>query len=114
MVRRLFTLISLLISMSLPYFAAADQVVEVQNKVYYLCKNHKEARTIRVHVDEHGQCNTLYSKAGSEKVVGTGKMVNSCENILNNIKNNLEKSSWTCRDISATRITASVEEEKAP
>lgn len=113
MVRRLFIGISLVISMAVPLFVSADQVVEVQNKVYYLCKNRKEARTIRVHVDEHGQCNALYSKAGVEKVVGTGKMVSSCENILNNIKNNLEKSDWACRDISATRITASVE-EKAP
>jgi hypothetical protein len=100
-----------MISMALPLFATADQVVEVQNKVYYLCKNRKEARTIRVHINEQGQCNTFYSKAGVEKVVGTGKMAASCEHILDNIKNNLEKSSWTCRDISATRITASVEEK---
>lgn len=89
--------------------AFAEQVVEVQNKHYWLCKNKKEVRTIRVAVDKENICSTYYSKQGSEKAVGSGKSHASCLNFLNNIKTNLEKSNWACRDISATRITASVE-----
>lgn len=87
----------------------AEQVVEVQNKAYWLCKNKKEARTIRVQIDQSNICTTYYSKQGSEKPVGSGKSHISCMNFLENIKSNLEKSNWACRDISATRITASVE-----
>ncbi len=93
--------------------ASAEQTVEVENKSYWICKNQKQVRTIRVHVDQAGICSTYYSKQGEEKVVGSGRNHDSCQNFLNNIKTNLEKSSWTCRDISASRITASVE-EKAP
>lgn len=88
--------------------AFAESTVEVENKAYWLCKNRKEVRTIRVQVDS-GVCTTFYSKLGSEKNVGSGKNHESCVNFLNNIKTNLEKSNWSCRDISATRITASVE-----
>jgi hypothetical protein len=90
--------------------AAAEQIVELENKAYWLCKNHKEVRTIRVHVNGQGVCSTMYTKLGDEKVVGSGKNHESCLNFLNNIKTNLEKSNWNCRDISATRISASVEE----
>lgn len=89
--------------------ARAEQVVEVENKAYYLCKNKKDVRTIRVHVEGGGICATLYSKQGEEKLVGSGKNQESCLNWMNNIRTNLEKSNWTCRDISSARVTASAE-----
>jgi hypothetical protein len=80
---------------------------ELGNKAYWICKNKKEVRTIRVFIDEKSNlCSTLYLKAGSEKVVGSGKMHESCMQFLTNIRTNLEKSNWTCRDISSTKITS--------
>jgi hypothetical protein len=91
-------------------FAQAEGSQEIANKVYYLCKNKKEVRTIRVHINEQsGLCSTVYSRDGAEKAVGSGKNQESCVGFLNNIKTNLEKSNWTCRDISSTTITASVD-----
>lgn len=90
-------------------FLHADQVVEIQNKAYWLCKNRKQVRTIRVHVSDSGYCSTYYAKEGSEKSVGSGKNQETCINFLNNIRTNLEKSNWTCRDISASAMTASLE-----
>lgn len=95
-----------------PLFSLAQQAVEVENKAYWMCKSAKEVRTIRVFVGKDGYCSTFYSKAGEEKTVGSGRNQESCHNFLNNIKTNLEKSNWACRDISATRITASADEEK--
>lgn len=92
-------------------FARAEAVVDVENKAYYLCKNRKEVRTIRVQINPSGICNTLYSKAGEEKLVGSGRNHNSCIDFLNNIRTNLEKSNWNCRDISSARITASAAAE---
>lgn len=85
----------------------AQAEVELENKAYWLCKNQKEVRTIRVHISNQGICSTLYSKQGTEKVVGSGKNHDSCMSFMNNIRTNLEKSNWSCRDISTTRITAS-------
>ena len=103
----LLTMVSVLF---LNVASATEEVVEVDNKAYFLCKNKAEVRTIRVQIDEHGICSTHYSKQGSEKNVGSGKNHESCMNFMNNIKTNLEKSNWACRDISASRITASVSE----
>ena len=89
-------------------FAHAEGSQEIASKIYYLCKNKKEVRTIRVHINEQsGLCSTVYSRDGAEKAVGSGKNQESCVGFLNNIKTNLEKSNWTCRDISATTISAS-------
>ncbi len=101
----------LLLALFAPIFSAAEQTVEVENKSYWMCKNQKDVRTIRVHVKGDGMCSTYYSKQGAEKIVGSGRNQESCHNFLNNIKTNLEKSNWACRDISSTRITASTEEK---
>lgn len=90
---------------------AEDTSVEVENKAYWLCKNQKEVRTIRVQISNQGVCSTYYSKQGTEKVVGSGKNHDSCVTFLNSIKGNLEKANWNCRDISSTRITASTSAE---
>jgi hypothetical protein len=84
----------------------AEEVSEVSNKAYIICKNRKDVRTVRVQLDHDGFCNTYYSKQGTEKSIGSGKNQESCVGFLNNVKTNLEKSSWTCRDISSTTITS--------
>lgn len=111
MSRSFYSLLKILILLSTVTGASlvtAESTVEVENKAYWLCKSRKDVRTIRVQV-EGAICTTFYSKLGEEKNVGSGKNHESCVNFLNNIKTNLEKSNWNCRDISATRITASVE-----
>jgi len=103
----------LLFLLTTTFFAvAADQVVDVENRSYWLCKNKKEVRTIRVQIRETGVCNTLYAKHGDEALVGSGKNHESCVQILNNIKTNLEKSDWACRDVTNARITASSSNEE--
>ena len=94
----------LLVSFSaiLPFESAHAE----DQKAYWMCKNHKEVRTIRVRVDGKGQCATVYSKQGVEKTVGAGKNNESCMGFLKSIKTNLEKSNWNCRDISDTQITS--------
>ena len=100
-----------LILLVLGFCAHADSTHDVQNMAYWLCKNKGDVRTIRVYVNEEGVCSTYYSKQGNESSIGNGKNHGSCMNFLANVKNNLEKSNWNCRDISNTRITAS---EDAP
>lgn len=98
-----------LLLLTVTFFAGALlHAEEVDNEAYWLCKNKGEVRTIRVHINTEGICTTFYSKSGSEKPVGSGRNQDACMNFLNNIKTNLEKSSWNCRDITDTKITASL------
>jgi hypothetical protein len=106
MMRRAFFILALMIGFS----AAADEhAKEIDNKAYWMCKSKKKVRTIRVQITDDGICQTFYSREGEEKIVGSGKNHESCLNFLNNIKTNLEKSNWTCRDITDTKITASLD-----
>ena len=74
----------------------------------FMCKNSKIVRTIKVEtLDESGLCRTTYTKAGVDKEVGNGLKRQSCMGFLNNIKGNLEKAHWNCKDVSH-RITSSV------
>lgn len=71
---------------------------------YVLCRLGPSVRTIRlVNVPEKG-CRVLYTKEGTDKDVGGGKNLVSCHTILNNIRANLEKAAWKCRDISNATI----------
>ena len=92
---------SLIVLMSGPVWAQAP--AEVSNASYWMCSHQAEVRTIRV-AAQNGSCATLYSKRGVEKSVGSGQFNESCLNFLSNIKTNLEKSGWTCRDITSSKM----------
>lgn len=101
-------LITFLATLSSATFAA-DVVVDVQNKSYWMCKNQKDVRTMRIEVDKVGICRAFYSKAGVEKSIGSGKNFESCVTFVQSVKTNLEKSGWACRDITSTTITSLTE-----
>ena len=86
--------------------SALSTATESTQKAYWLCKNRKQVRTIRVHIDDKNICSTIYSKDGAEKTVGSGRNHESCMGFMNSIRANLEKSNWNCRDISDTKITS--------
>jgi hypothetical protein len=76
---------------------------------YYLCKLNNVVRTIRV-VDKNGVCETTYTKDGIDKVVGRSGTSDRCFRVISNIKTNLEKASWKCRDISQARVSSSLDD----
>ena len=82
-------------------------------RAYLMCRNFKSVRTLRVKVSKTGDsCKTLYSKAGVDRLVGSGTQVKSCLRFMNNVKANLEKAKWKCRDISSSQITVADAETK--
>lgn len=99
----------LVILLSFSFVAFADQIKETNNKAYWLCQHSKNVRTVRVHLDKPDLCVTYYSKYGKEKQIGSGRNLSSCLNFLQNVKNNLEKSGWKCRDISGTTISSAAD-----
>lgn len=66
---------------------------------YVICKLKGNVRTIRNEMDDQGVCKTYYSKFGAEKMQGAAKNPESCVKVLNNIRDNLLKSNWKCRDV---------------
>ena len=75
---------------------------------YTICKNKSIVRTIRVEkVSGTDDYITLYTKFGKDKEVGRAKWKPSAENIQINIKSNLEKAGWTCRDAKDFKVTGS-------
>lgn len=75
--------------------------------VYLICKNKKMVRTLRVSKKSNGGCSATYTKEGVDQIVGNSWAVERCSKIIINIKDNLEKADWKCKDISETRVSSS-------
>ena len=70
---------------------------------FIYCKLHKQVRTIRlVPSTTEKPCNTIYTKQGKDRVIGTGQMNHSCVKFLENVKGNLAEAGWKCEDASAS------------
>jgi hypothetical protein len=74
------------------------------SKNFMMCRNAKTVRTVRV-TDKDGECVTIYTKSGVDKEVGGGKNYQSCLKIIENIRTNLEKAGWKCRDVGQASVT---------
>jgi len=77
---------------------------DTKPSVYVICKNNGQVRTIRVELDAQNICHTIYTKAGVDKAMGSGKNRESCNQWLTNIRVNLEKSNWKCRDVESATV----------
>jgi hypothetical protein len=87
-----------------PIFSLAQGAVP--QSTYVMCRAQKTVRTIRVATNA-GLCETIYTKQGVDKVVSSGRNRNSCVNVFNNIRTNLEGAGWKCKDISSAAVTDS-------
>ncbi|MGE0634787.1 MAG: hypothetical protein AB7O96_20415 [Pseudobdellovibrionaceae bacterium] len=79
---------------------------------YVLCRNEKTVRTIRVNQAKGDGCVTLYTKAGVDSQVGQARNFNSCRQVLDKIRQNLENHSWACKDVSNASISGDSEISK--
>ncbi len=77
--------------------AAAD---DAEVKQYVICRNQKIVRTIRVEC-QNNECDTIYTKDGTDRVEGSNNNVLGGQKILGNIQSNLEKAAWKCNDVTA-------------
>lgn len=84
--------------LSAPLHAEDEKDGEV--KQYVICRNQKIVRTIRVEC-LGSECDTIYTKDGTDRVEGSNNNVFGGQKILGNIQANLEKASWKCNDVTA-------------
>jgi hypothetical protein len=84
--------------------------VDQKASAFVLCKNQKNVRTIKILPDQGQQnCTISYSKGGVEEVVGSNRSMDTCQSILKNIRQNLQSSNWSCRNVQAAVVTTSKE-----
>lgn len=76
---------------------------EVEPEVFVICKLHADVRTVAVH--KKGEIyETIYSKYGKAQVIGSGRSLESNKGFLGNVRTNLEKSGWDCREVKEASV----------
>lgn len=75
--------------------------------LYLICKSKTAVRTLRVEKKPAGKCITTYTKNGADQIVSRSSSFTQCSKVLSNIRENLEKYNWKCKDISGTRVSSS-------
>lgn len=84
-----------------------DADSEGKDATYLICKNRSVVRTLRVSKKQNGGCMATYTKDGVDQVVGQSWAVERCSKVIGNIRENLEKANWKCKDISEARVSSS-------
>ena len=74
-----------------------------------LCKLRKEVRTLRIEKLSDGKCKTIYTKLGKDQDIGSAQSENSCTNILQKVRVNLEASAWKFREVKDSRVSNRIE-----
>jgi hypothetical protein len=88
----------------------SDQKTSSAKASYTLCRNQKTVRTLRVDRDEKKSCVAIYTKSGVDKEVARGLNVMSCQKVVENIKINLDKAGWKCKDVGDATMTSTQSE----
>jgi len=78
-----------------------------KDATYLICKNKAVVRTLRVSKKANGGCLATYTKDGVDQVVGNSWTIEKCAKVIGNIRENLEKANWKCKDISEARVSSS-------
>lgn len=90
---------------SIVVLAPVALVAQTQASII-MCKNKKIVRTLRImQMESESKCITMYTKAGTDKIVGSGKSISTCTTVTDNIKGNLEKAGWKCKEATADVIS---------
>ncbi len=89
--------------------APAAEAQTQKEITYLICKHQSAVRTLRVQNRDNGSCFTTYTKSGVDQIVSSSKENQTCFKVLSNIRENLEKASWKCKDISEARVSSALD-----
>jgi hypothetical protein len=87
----------------IPYIGSAEGAVDKEQS-FVMCRSQKVVRTIRITPGGEG-CQTVYTKGGVDRVVGTAKSQLSCLSVMKNIRTNLESAEWKCKDVDTATLS---------
>ena len=85
-------------------FFSQVTLAATQPSKFLLCRNHKIVRTLRVVGSDSG-CQTMYTKEGVDRIIGTRLAKHSCVKFMDNVQNNLEQAGWRCKDVRKAGFT---------
>ena len=71
---------------------------KIKKELFYKCVLGNELRWMRLNYLKNGHCQTTYSREGKAKDVSKAESYELCENVLKNIKLNLEKGGYVCEE----------------
>lgn len=100
----LFGYFAVIIVFISPLYLKAEEGHPTPQSDFFICKNLKNIRTLRLEKTQ-GECRTIYTKAGKDRVIGQGQFEESCFKFLSNVKSNLEKAGWNCKEAPKTQVT---------
>ena len=105
-----------LLPMSLPLAAVllmAAPAFAQDGGLYVICKNGREVRTLRADRNPAtGKCNALYTKSGKAQSVAEGQNPDTCDQVVNRIRDTLETADWKCREVKDSTVSEVVDEVK--
>ncbi len=87
--------------------SGSEETSTAKDATYLICKNKAVVRTLRVSKKSNGGCMATYTKDGVDQVVGQSWATERCSKVIGNIRENLEKAHWKCKDISEARVSSS-------
>lgn len=77
---------------------------------YVICRNDRVVRTIRIEKDEGSRAwVAYYTKLGVDKEVARANTLSSCHRVLENIKDNLTKANWKCKELEKVSATVAAD-----
>jgi hypothetical protein len=85
-----------------------EKATDAAQPTHVLCKSGSVVRRVRIE-KKKSACLVTYTKEGVEKVVGRSMADDLCRGVFDQIKNNLEKGNWKCKDITQSRVSSSVD-----
>lgn len=91
---------------SVDAFAVSSSAMSKVTQV--MCRNKSEVRTVRIKIKGLA-CEAYYTKSGQDQLVAKSGTAEKCYSILDKIKGNLESAAWSCKDISESRVSTSME-----
>lgn len=80
-------------------------MAQEQVQDYFLCKKKAEVRSLRT-IKDNQNFICYYTKSGVDEVVGQSRSSEMCRNILEQIRGNLTKVSWNCKEVTASKVTS--------
>lgn len=88
------------------FLVSAVSYAEVKSpELSVICRLQKNVRTLRVEKVSDGNCRTIYTKAGQDQNIGNAQSAQSCEDILNKVRDVLEKANWKCKEVQESRVS---------
>ena len=79
--------------------------VQGQIDTMVICKLDKQVRTLRIQKNGDNKNILVYRKYSRDEEIGHFSFVKSALQVMREVQGNLEKSNWSCREVSQSQVS---------